>query len=91
LATIQKEKYRHVINKVQYVSGNWNTFKRCKHIIRTNFDIKLKVLSTSCVIVCLIKIPKLKQSEFVAIACLAEGQFLKEWLKETNECLGASE
>ena len=54
--------------------------KTFKNFIRTNFDIKIKVLSAPSVIICLTKIPTLKQSEFVAKARLAEEQILKEEL-----------
>jgi hypothetical protein len=54
--------------------------KTFKNFISTNFDIKLKVLSTTSVIICLMEIPTLKQSEFIAIGRLAEGQFLEEGL-----------
>jgi hypothetical protein len=54
--------------------------KTFKNFIRTNFYIKIKVLSAPSVIICLTKIPTLKQSEFVAKARLAEEQILKEEL-----------
>jgi hypothetical protein len=54
--------------------------KTFKNFISTIFVMKLNVLSTPRVIICLTKIPTLQQSEFFAKARLREGQFLKEGL-----------